>query len=120
MTIQEARDYNVGIEDANKRMTSVEAKKQELGVHFEPEMMNNPFDAADLVFHQDRVESALKEDLKPVVNNGNELWYDVYNPGHRYAIGSDVSQGIGRDNSASVGLNLKSNSICSQNCGTRK
>ena len=110
-TIKEAREYNVGIDDANKRKTSVETKRQELGVHFEPEMMNNPFSLDDLVFNQERVDEMMKAAVKPVKVLGNENWYEFYNPGHRYAIGADVSKGIGKDNSAAVALDFTGDKV---------
>lgn len=105
-TAQEAKEYNSKIDDANKRKTSIEAKKEELGMNFEPEMMNNPFALSDLVFSQEKVDEALKAREKPVKEINNERWYDTYVPTHRYAIGADVSKGVGKDNSAAVGLDF--------------
>jgi len=105
-TIEEAREHNKGVKDPNKRKTSIETKKEELGVNYEPEMMNNPFALSDLVFNQDKVDQALLDNMKPVRNKETELWFDTYNPSHRYAIGADVSKGVGKDNSAAVGLDF--------------
>ena len=107
MTEEEAREHNSTVEDPNKRKTSVDSKKEQLGIHFEPEMMNNPFALSDLVFNQEKVDEAIALDAKPLRGiNADETWWEGYNPTHRYAIGADVSKGSGKDHSAAVGLDF--------------
>lgn len=105
-TEQEARDYNSKLEDTNKFKVSLESKREQLGINFEPEMMNNPFTLSDLVFNQDRVKKLMEEKEAPIRDKGEERWYEGYNPVHRYAIGADIAKGVGKDNSATVGLDF--------------
>lgn len=105
-TEEEAQIHNSTVEDPNKRKSSVESKKEQLGMHFEPEMMNNPFALSDLVFNQEKVDAMLKEDFKPIKKVGEEHWWEGYNPTHRYAIAADVSKGVGKDHSSTVALDF--------------
>ena len=102
MTDEEAIRRNEGVE-SSKRVISLEAKRRDLGDSvFETEMMNNPAKAGDNIF--DRAVIDIKKRLcsEPKnINAGFKTWFD-YIPTHRYGIGADTAEGIGRDSCASV------------------
>jgi len=102
MTDQEAIRRNEGVEQ-NKRVISLEAKRRDLGDSvFETEMMNNPAKAGDNIFDRAVIDIKKKLCSEPKnINAGFKTWFD-YIPTHRYGIGADTAEGIGRDSCASV------------------
>lgn len=54
-------------------------------------------------FDQDNLTLRLTRDIETPKEVGNDiLKYEEYNPSHRYGIGADVSEGIGRDSCTAV------------------
>ncbi len=82
---------------------SLEAKRRDLTDRvFESEMMNNPAKAGDNIFNRSVIESKMKSCYEPKdISAGLKIWFD-YNPTHRYGIGADTAEGIGRDSCASA------------------
>lgn len=102
LTDQEAVSRNQGRE-ANKRVVSLEGKRRDLGDSvFETELMNNPAKAGDNIFDRAVIDLKKKNCFEPKnVSAGFKTWFD-YVPTHRYGIGADTAEGIGRDSCASV------------------
>jgi len=93
--------------EANKTrkhpIISLEAKRRDLtDPVFETEMMNNPAKAGDNIFDRGLIDNKQKLCYEPKdINAGLKIW-EYYNPTHRYGIGADTAEGIGRDSCASV------------------
>ena len=82
---------------------SLEQKRRDLTDSvFETEMMNNPAKAGDHIFGRAIIDAKKKSCSEPIdINAGLKVWFE-YNPTHRYGIGADTAEGIGRDSCASV------------------
>lgn len=82
---------------------SLETKRIELtDPVFQAEMMNNPTRVGDNVFDSNVIDNKKRLCYEPKdVNAGLKIWF-LYNPTHRYALGADTAEGIGRDSSTSV------------------
>jgi len=100
MTDEEAIKVN---KDKKNPLVSLEAKRRDLtDPVFETEMMNNPAKAGDNIFDRGVMDNKKKLCYEPTdVSAGFKTWAE-YIPTHRYAIGADTAEGIGRDASASV------------------
>jgi len=101
MTDEEAIEIN-----KNKKknpIVSLEQKRRDLtDPVFETEMMNNPAKAGDNIFDRGVIDNKEKLCYEPIdVSAGFKTWAE-YNPTHRYAIGADTAEGVGRDSCASV------------------
>lgn len=84
---------------------SIEQKRKEIE-HFEAEMMNNPYSPEDLFFDRDKVEKAIENAKEPDnIVAGVHIW-GSYKPHHRYAIGADTSEGIGKDSNTLVTIDF--------------
>jgi hypothetical protein len=101
ITDAEAIERNKGREKA--RVVSLESKRRDLtDTVFETEMMNNPAKAGDNIFNRVIIDARKKNCSEPKdIDAGLKIWFD-YNPTHRYGIGADTAEGIGRDSCASV------------------
>lgn len=95
--------------DLRHRVISLEAKREELtNPVYEAEMMNNPSKVGDNVFDRSIIDLKKKFVFEPKsVSAGLKTWYE-YNPSHRYGIGADTAEGIGRDSCASVIIDFSS------------
>lgn len=106
LTNAEAIEINATIEDPLKRKVSIEAKKSTLNAGgkkvFEKEMMNDPETAGELVFDRDIINIKLDKTKDPDKVVAGVKYWGSYNPRHRYGIGGDTSEGIGRDAQALV------------------
>ena len=82
---------------------SLEAKKRDLGSSvFETELMNNPAKAGDHIFDRAVMDIRAISCTEPKdINAGLKIWFE-YNPTHRYGIGADTAEGIGRDSCSST------------------
>jgi len=82
---------------------SLETKRIELtDPVFQAEMMNNPAKVGDHVFNSNVIDNKKRLCYEPIdVNAGLKIWF-LFNPTHRYAIGADTAEGIGRDSSTSA------------------
>jgi hypothetical protein len=103
LTDEEAGNKNLNIDDPLMRKISLESRERDLGKQvFSTEMMNDPIRAGDMVFDRRKMDELLRmcQDAREV-NGGLSVWSE-YNPSHRYAIGADTSEGIGRDANASA------------------
>lgn len=103
ITTAEAIKINTTIDDPKQWKISVEQKRKDLGdMVFETEMQNNPAASGEMVFDRIKIDEAIKR-ARPFLREtaGFKIWED-YNPKHRYAIGADTSEGVGRDSNASV------------------
>jgi hypothetical protein len=89
--------------DRKMPLISLETKRRDLTDSvFETEMMNNPAKAGDHIFTRALMEAKSKSCYEPKdVNAGLKIWHE-YNPTHRYGIGADTAEGIGRDSCAST------------------
>lgn len=89
--------------DRKVPVISLEQKRRDLGDSvFETEMMNNPAKAGDHIFNRAVIDVKKKSCSEPIdINAGLKIWFE-YNPRHRYGIGADTAEGIGRDSCASV------------------
>ena len=89
--------------DREVPVISLEQKRRDLTDSvFETEMMNNPAKAGDHIFTRAVMDAKAKSCYEPKeVNAGLRIWFD-YSPTHRYGIGADTAEGIGRDSCASV------------------
>jgi hypothetical protein len=96
--------------ETGKRVISLETKKRDLTPSvFETEMMNNPAKAGDNVFDRAVMDVKKKNCSEPKnINAGFKTWFD-YVPTHRYGIGADTAEGIGRDSCASVVIDFSTN-----------
>lgn len=103
LTEKEAVIRNIKIGDREKRVISLEAKRKSLGDElYETEMKNNPSASAEIVFDRAHIDRLLKDVRKPMRDiAGLKVWAD-YNPKHRYGIGADTSEGVGRDSNTSA------------------
>lgn len=112
-TDKQAAIYNKYITDPAKKKVSLEAKRRTLNAGgrrvYEVEMMNDPAASGEMVFDRKRIDELLQqcEPHKEEVG-GMRVWHS-YNPKHRYAIGADIAEGIGRDSSASVVIDFSTN-----------
>lgn len=86
-----------------ENVISLEAKRRDLTDSvFETEMMNNPAKAGDNIFDRNVLNNIRDKCCEPKdISAGLKIWAD-YNPTHRYGIGADTAEGIGRDSCASV------------------
>lgn len=102
-TKAEAIKLNAGNPNQKTWVMSIEEKKETLGEkEFEKHYMNNPGATQDMVFDREKIEELLKDATDPKKNIGGlEIWAD-YNAKHRYALGADTSEGVGRDSNAAV------------------
>lgn len=84
------------------RVISLEAKRRDLtDPVFESEMMNNPSKAGDNIFDRKVIDSKRGVCTEPErIDAGFKVWFE-FNPTHRYGIGADTAEGIGRDACAS-------------------
>jgi len=82
---------------------SLETKRRDLtDPVFETEMMNNPAKAGDHIFDRGVIDVKKTLCYEPKdISAGLKIWAE-YNPTHRYGIGADTAEGIGRDSCASV------------------
>jgi hypothetical protein len=78
----------------NKRWNAL---KQEFPITPEEAFVSS----GDKVFDMEKVEELKKQTVEGKVVN-NWTYYEDYKPGHRYALGADVSEGIGKDSSTIV------------------
>jgi len=103
MTDEEAGTLNFNIENPLKRKVSLESKERDLGKQvFAVEMMNDPIRAGEMVFDRRKMDELIRYCQVPnEINGGLSVW-DGFNPSHRYAIGADTSEGVGRDSNASA------------------
>lgn len=92
--------------DPQKRKVSLETKKRELK-NYDAEMLNNPYSAEDLFFNRIKVKKAYELTRKPTAINAGLYIFEEFRPLHRYAVGADVSEGTGRDHSASVVIDFE-------------
>lgn len=112
-TDKEAMERNRNIEDKNAPIVSLEQKRRDLNVGgrkvYEVEMLNSPEAAGDVFFDRKRVKKDLArvEDLEPDNESAGMVFIDKYRPDGRYVVGSDSSEGIGRDANAACCLNLR-------------
>ena len=107
MTDEEALKRN---QDNRKyKVVSLESKRNEIGKSlFEAEMMNNPAKVGDSVFDRGIIDNLEKNCYEyKDIDAGLKIWGE-YIPTHRYAIGADVAEGVGRDSSASVVIDFTS------------
>ena len=58
--------------------------------------------SGEKIFDPDNIERRMKNDVKKPEYSGNWAYYEDYVPGHSYALGADVAEGIGRDSSTAV------------------
>ncbi len=88
-----------------KPKISLERKRRDLGeTVFEGEMMLNPESSDELFFNRGKIEQRIKEleERNQEPENLAEFYaWDKYNPRHRYGLGGDTAEGIGRDSNAS-------------------
>ena len=65
-------------------------------------MMNDPVKAGEMLFDRRKMDELIRY-CQPAreISAGLFLW-DSFNPSHRYAIGADTSEGVGRDANSSV------------------
>lgn len=102
-TDKEAQEINKTIMNPEKHKVSLESKRKTLGNDvFETEMMNNPAASSNMFFDRATIDYLLKQ-AKPASREVArlKLWSD-FNPKHRYAIGADTAQGVGKDSSATA------------------
>ena len=103
MTNPEAIEANKGEEDHKLGKNSVEQKRRDLGDSvFETEMQNNPAASGEMIFDRAKVDAALKKVRSPAKETGGFKTWEDYNPKHRYAIGGDTAEGVGKDSNASA------------------
>lgn len=117
LTDEQAKERNKDVVDPKKKVTSLESKKRTLnavrpGV-FEQEMLNQPLVEGERFFDVHKIDKRLaylktvewqQETGKENMNNyylKKDKWkiWGKFNKAHRYGIGSDVSEGYGRDSS---------------------
>lgn len=115
LTDKEKEEKNKNIEDSKKRVVSIESLKRNLnrvrpGI-FEQEMMNQPLVEGERFFNTRKVDERLAylrtvewQEVSKNMNNymkteGKWKYWGDYQKKHRYGIGSDVSEGYGRDSS---------------------
>lgn len=100
LTNEEAISRNIG---RKMPLISLEQKRRDLTDSvFETEMMNNPAKAGDNIFSRMVIDNKRSLCCEPKdINAGLKIWFD-YNPTHRYGIGADTAEGIGRDSCTSV------------------
>ena len=106
-TDKEAYEQNKGVTNKRKWKVSLETKRREYGdAVYATEMMNDPAKTGDLYFDRASVMRALEEAIKHpyIKDNGGFLMWSKFNPAHRYSLGADTAEGIGRDANASVGI----------------
>jgi hypothetical protein len=103
MTDEEAGALNLNIENPLKYKVSLESKERDLGKQvYAVEMMNDPIKAGEMVFDRRKIDELIRYCQNPREINGGLCVWDDFNPSHRYAIGADTSEGVGRDANASV------------------
>ena len=88
---------------------SLESKRIELtDPVFQAEMMNNPARVGDHIFDSNVIDNLKRLCYEPKdIDAGFKIWF-LYNPTHRYAIGADTAEGIGRDSSTSAIIDFSS------------
>ncbi len=89
--------------DRKNPVISLEQKRRDLtDPVFETEMMNNPAKAGDHIFDRGVMDNKKRLCYEPKdISAGLKIW-ETYNPTHRYGIGADTAEGIGRDSCSST------------------
>jgi hypothetical protein len=101
MTDEEAAAINA--KETNKKRVSVESLKRDLGeTQFAAEMMNDPARAGTMLYDRRRLDTAMRFTTEPIDDNAGFSRWAEFNPSHRYGMGADTSEGVGRDANASV------------------
>lgn len=86
----------------NKGKVSIEERRRMIP-NFEAEMMNNPATRSNIFFDREKVERAKLTAYDAQQDVAGLLLWESYKPHHRYAIGADTSEGVGRDaNTAAI------------------
>ena len=94
-------------DDPENPVVSLEQKRRDLSDPvFETEMMNNPAKAGDNIFDRGIVDNKRKLCYEPIDDSAGFKTWAEYNPTHRYAIGADTAEGVGRDSCASVAIDF--------------
>lgn len=102
-TKAEALKVNAGILDPLRRLVSIEQKREDLTERvFQPEMMNNPTQAGDLVFDRVRIEELMRFAREPRKVDAGAYIFETYKPGHRYGLGADTAEGNGLDSNTTA------------------
>lgn len=94
-------DEEAALELGKHKRVSLETKRRQID-NYAAEMLNSPYSAEDLFFNRIKIDKAY-EATRPAeeINAGLHV-FEQFRPLNRYAIGADVSEGGGRDHSASV------------------
>lgn len=102
MTNREALQKNITL-PREKHMVSIEQKKEDWGDKvFETEGQNNPGKSGDYFFDREKVRIARDKAYDAKKEVALFKTWDIFNPKHRYGLGSDTAEGIGSDHSTSV------------------
>lgn len=105
---------NSGVVDPMRKKVSLETKKRELNDKgrpvFEQEMLNQPIVKGDRLFDVDLLKLKKEKDVRPAkdISGDWRFWADFV-PSHRYGLGADVSEGVGRDSCTAVIIDFSTN-----------
>lgn len=107
MTDDEARERTT---DPERPIVSLETKRRIVD-NYSAEFLNDPTSAEDAYFSRPKVDRALELASDPIeINAGLHIW-ENFKAGHRYALGADTSEGVGRDSSTIAIIDFTANEV---------
>ncbi len=87
------------------------AKLKKDSLDFYGEYMCDPSRTGDKFFDIDRIDADLKNVREPIQKHGETKYWGHFIEHHRYGIGADTSEGIGRDSSALTLWNFRTGEL---------
>lgn len=112
MTDKEALLANRRRNPGQMPVISLETKRRSLNADgrkvYEVEMMNSPEAAGDVFFDRKKIKIAIAraEKLAPDEEISGMKFWNKFKPHHRYAVGTDSAEGIGRDSNTAVAIDF--------------